>query len=218
MTIAFYSAFLDVHRGGVLTALAWLVPHEIAVVSARSVYTIQPCTMPFGLNKQTTKQKNISLHAKPYNLYKVHACLAVTCHLHFWQNDRDLLRAAAVTRGRNGYGNKSQHRKLSLEKKNSPAAPAGIRTRDLSVTSSAFKPLSYPRPKCRTRDRKILGSNPRRSGRRIFFCKVNVLCLLLFRYPFHPRVTAVARKRYRSFCQKCRWEVTVICTCLCCFE
>ena len=26
--------------------------------------------------------------------------------------------------------------------------------------------------------------------------------------PFHPRVTAVARKRPRSFCQKCRWQVT----------
>ena len=25
-------------------------------------------------------------------------CLAVTCHLHFWQNDRDLLRATEVTR------------------------------------------------------------------------------------------------------------------------
>ena len=24
----------------------------------------------------------------------------------------------------------------------------------------------------------------------------------LFRYPFHPRVTAVARKRSRSFCHK----------------
>ena len=31
---------------------------------------------------------------------------------------------------------------------------------------------------------------------------------LLFRCPFHPRVTAVARKRPRSFCQKCRWQVT----------
>ena len=29
---------------------------------------------------------------------------------------------------------------------------------------------------------------------------------LLFRYPFHPRVTAVARKR--SFSQKCKWQVT----------
>ena len=29
----------------------------------------------------------------------VYACLAVTCHLHFGQNDRDLLRATAVTQG-----------------------------------------------------------------------------------------------------------------------
>ena len=39
---------------------------------------------------------------------KVYACLAVTCHLHFWQNDRDLLRATAVTRGWNGYHSKKQ--------------------------------------------------------------------------------------------------------------
>ena len=32
----------------------------------------------------------------------------------------------------------------------------------------------------------------------------------LIRYLFHPRVTAVARKRPRSFCQKCRWQVTPI--------
>ena len=50
----------------------------------------------------------------------------------------------------------------------------------------------------RTRDRKVAGSNPWRSGGRIF-SRVNFLCWLLFRYPFHPRVTAVARKRPRSF-------------------
>ena len=61
---------------------------------------------------------------------------------------------------------------------------------------------------CRTRDWKVTGSNPCRSGGRIFFCRVDFLCWLLFRYPFHPRVTAVARKRPRSFCQKCRWQVT----------
>ena len=44
------------------------------------------------------------------HIRKVYACLAVTCHLHFWQNDRDFLRATAVTRGWNGYRNKSQHR------------------------------------------------------------------------------------------------------------
>ena len=50
--LAFYSTFLTIHRTGVLAALAWLVPQETAAISARSVYTIQPCTM--------------SLHAKPY--------------------------------------------------------------------------------------------------------------------------------------------------------
>ena len=49
---AFYSAFLNIHRSGVLTALAWLVPPETAAVSARSVYTIQLCTL--------------SPHAKPH--------------------------------------------------------------------------------------------------------------------------------------------------------
>ena len=28
------------------------------------------------------------------------------------------------------------------------------------------------------------------------------------RCPFHPCVTVVARKRPRTFCQKCRWQVT----------
>ena len=60
----------------------------------------------------------------------------------------------------------------------------------------------------RTRDWKVAGSNPCRSGGRIFFPRVNFLCWLLFRYPFHPRVTAVARKRPRPFRQKCRWQVT----------
>ena len=32
--------------------------------------------------------------------------------------------------------------------------------------------------------------------------------LTLIRCPFHPHVTAVARKRPRSFYQKCRWQVT----------
>ena len=50
--LAFYSAFLNIHWSGVLTALAWLMPHETAAMLARSVYTIQPCIM--------------TLHAKPH--------------------------------------------------------------------------------------------------------------------------------------------------------
>ena len=60
----------------------------------------------------------------------------------------------------------------------------------------------------RTCDWKVAGSNPCWSGRRIFFSRVDFLCWLLFRYPFHPRVTTVACIRSRSFCQQCRWQVT----------
>ena len=60
----------------------------------------------------------------------------------------------------------------------------------------------------RTCHGKVVGSNPCRSGGRIFFSRVNFLCWLLFWYPFHPRVTAVAHKRSRSCCQKSRWQVT----------
>ena len=79
----------NIHRSGVLTALAWLVPHETAVISARSVYPNNhaPC------------------HFMQSHIRKVFSCLAVTCHQHFQQNDQDLLHATAVTRGWNGYRN-----------------------------------------------------------------------------------------------------------------
>ena len=60
------------------------------------------------------------------HIRKVYACLAVTCHLHFWQNDRDFLRATVVTRRWNGYRNKSQHRKSTLEKKILPPFQQGF--------------------------------------------------------------------------------------------
>ena len=60
----------------------------------------------------------------------------------------------------------------------------------------------------RTRDRKVAGSNPDRSGGRIFFFQSSLCVLTLIRCPFHPRVTEVARKKPRSFWQKCGWQVT----------
>ena len=57
-------------------------------------------------------------------------------------------------------------------------------------------------------DRKVVGSTPSRNGRRFFFSVVNFLYWLLFRYRFHPDVTAVACKRPWSFFQKCMWQIT----------
>ena len=52
-----------------------------------------PCTM--------------SCHFMQSQACRVHVCLAVTCHLHFWQNDWDLLDAPAVARGWSRYQNNS---------------------------------------------------------------------------------------------------------------
>ena len=68
----------------------------------------------------------------------VHARLAVTCHLLFWQNDRNLFRATERERRGGTKKEMNQHRKLTLEKKRkkkSSAAAAGTRTRYLSSNS-----------------------------------------------------------------------------------
>ena len=50
-----------------------------------------------------------------------------------------------------------------------------------------------------------------RQDRRENFLLQSQLCVLtLVRCPFHPHVTPVTRKRPRSFCPKCRWQVTSI--------
>ena len=69
-------------------------------------------------------------------------CLSVTCHLHIWQNDRDLLRATAVTLGWNVYQNKSQHRNTGEE--NSPTAPVGTWSLNISITSPALYHWTNP--------------------------------------------------------------------------
>ena len=122
------------------TALAWLVPHETAAVSAQVLctpYNHAPC------------------HFMQSRIRKVYACLAVTCHLHSWQNDRGLLRATVVTRGWNGYRNRSQHRKSKrlsfLEKKILPLLqqgfePATFQSRIRRSNHWAIPALSIPIP------------------------------------------------------------------------
>ena len=53
-----------------------------------------------------TPYNHTPCHFMQSHIRKVHACLAVTCHLH-------CLNGTAVTRKWNGYRNKSQHRKQS---------------------------------------------------------------------------------------------------------
>ena len=80
------------------------------------------------------------------HIHKVYACLAVTCHLHFWQNDRDVLRATVVTRGWNGYRNKSQHRKSTLEKKILPPFQQGFEPATFQSRVRRSNHWAIPRP------------------------------------------------------------------------
>ena len=56
----------------------------------------------------------------------VHVCSAVTCQLHFGQNDQDLLLTTVVTLGWNGHWSKSQHKKFTLERKILLLPPPGL--------------------------------------------------------------------------------------------
>ena len=80
------------------------------------------------------------------HIRKVHVCLAVTCHLHFWQNDQDLLRATVVTWGWNRCRNKSHHRKLTTENKILPPLLQGLEPTTFNHESGALttEPSLFP--------------------------------------------------------------------------
>ena len=96
------------------------------------------------------------------HIRKVYACLAVTCHLHFWQNDRDFLHATVVTRGWNGYRNKSQHRKSTLEKKILPPFQQGFEpaTFQSRVRRSNHWAIPAPSPNMSARHLRIWSPAP----------------------------------------------------------
>ena len=77
---------------------------------------------------------------------RVHVCLAVTWHLSFWQNDLDLLHATAVTWGWDGHRNKSQHRKLTLDKKISRLSCRELNPWPFDDESRALTTELYPLP------------------------------------------------------------------------
>ena len=88
VTVAFIARlflFLNVHPTAVLTALFGSRMAGATWNCCRSAHV--PCA-PY---------KNAPVYAEYYVIRshkcRVHVSLAITCHLHFWQNDPDLLRA-----------------------------------------------------------------------------------------------------------------------------
>ena len=78
-------------------------------------------------------------------VYRVRVCLSVACRLSFWQNDRHLLCATAETQEWKGYRNKSQRRKLTLEKTILPPLLPGLEPATFRSRVGGAVPMSYPR-------------------------------------------------------------------------
>ena len=97
------------------------------------------------------------------HIRRVHACFTVTRLLHFWQNDLDPLRATVLTRRWNGYGSKSQHRKLTQRRKFSSCFCRDSNPRPFDHESDAL-PLSYPRFACFSLIMKITCAKSNQSG------------------------------------------------------
>ena len=74
MTVSFYSAFwisTEVVYLQRFLVVTWLVPRETAAISARSIYTIQPCTMSLNLRKKLQKckaQERMGAHIREISL------------------------------------------------------------------------------------------------------------------------------------------------------
>ena len=114
-------SFVLIHRSSLLRALFGCYINCYINCHVK----LRPSRRTFCVHHITMHQ--FTVHFLQSHIRRVHVCIAVTCYLHSCQKYLDLLRATAVTRGRNGYRIKSHHEKLILEKN----IPAGDRTRDI---------------------------------------------------------------------------------------
>ena len=105
------------------TLIPPLLFRDQSPVAQRVQMTVAKCSLTsfvwacFGIGSHTLPGQR---HSRPTLTSLGQECtlvLGVTCHLHFWQNDRGLLRATKVTREVVQTLNKCQHTKFTLEKK-----------------------------------------------------------------------------------------------------
>ena len=79
---------------------------------------------------------------------RVYACLSISCHLHFFTESRPgSFLCHCRNTGLKQTPNKIQHRKLTLGRKKSPAAPSGFEpATSVPMTSPTLYQLIYPDP------------------------------------------------------------------------
>ena len=96
--------------------VTWLVPRETVAILPQFLCTPYNCAPVYSLTlfKAT---------------YVGCMCVNVTCHLHLWQNDQNILHATAVMWGWNGYQSKGQHNKLTLKNNIFPLLLLGLESK-----------------------------------------------------------------------------------------
>ena len=155
-----------------------VILHEwIAFYKKKLKYSSKWCTYSTGMACVTWNYCHLGAFCVHYTtthhitsckaIYVRCMCIAVTCHLHFWQNDWGLLRATAVTQGWNRYRNKSTEswpwrRRFSCSCRDSNRRPfsheSGTLTSELSPLpaswqcSSSYFYISFCLHVCRSDD------------------------------------------------------------------
>ena len=91
VTVSFIAHIINIHRSCVLVALCGCC---MAGATWNVAVSVQVLNIPFN-----HAPNRLQCHFIQSHIGRVYECSAVTCHLHFWQNDQDLLSATAVTQG-----------------------------------------------------------------------------------------------------------------------
>ena len=90
VTVVLHSTFLKFHWSGVLSVLSGCYTAGAKWNCCHVLNTPQPHT-------------SLQCHLIWSHIHRMHVCLAVTCHLHLWQNDRDVSWASVGTLTWNRY-------------------------------------------------------------------------------------------------------------------
>ena len=107
-TLAIYSTLLNY-------TLKWCTRCTVWLLHGWCHVKLLPPWCMFCVHHTTVHLFTVSLDSKPHTRDRVHVHLGVTCHLHFWQIDKDLFMCYCNC-GNPGV-EQSQHRKLTQEKK-----------------------------------------------------------------------------------------------------
>ena len=162
-------------------------------------------------------------HSQPTPTSLGQRCMSVTCHPHFWQNDRSLLRATAVTRGWNGHRKRVVtqswlwRRKFSCRScRDSNSQPFGALTTFLkhllSVTHRGRSQASFDWRHCMSKHAQLAKSSTGTRRRRTTITLVSEPpshcgCLYINSPPadFQKRRTQAARTKAHRTYSKARW-------------